>query len=271
MDFELDKCGIYVNQTNVPVETGFSEGMQNNWFEVEDNSWWFKYRAKVIQELASFFYSKQKLTVDVGGGNGYTTSYLNEAGYNMCLLEPSYQACLNGRRRGLPYVINGTVEDLSQLYDQFMLLDVIEHIEDDNQFLNIIHEKMNVGGLVLFTVPAFMSLWNREDVITGHYRRYTKKIFQELVEDHGFDILYENYFFSFLYIPIKVVRVWLDKFRKHKSFEECKDDVPANQFLCNNFLVNKILGVIEKIEMNRLIKNKRIPFGSSLIIIARKR
>lgn len=266
-----DKNGIYIKEESVSVDTRFSNEMQNNWFDIEDQSWWFKYRADVIEKVSSFFFSHDKLVIDIGGGNGYTTSYLHNKGYNVGLLEPSYQACLNGKKRDIPFIIYGSVEELDERYDQFMLLDVLEHIEDDDSFLDIIYDKTNNGGYLLVTVPAFMSLWNREDVITGHFRRYTKSQLHEKLLNHGFEVMFENYFFSFLYAPIKVIRVWLGELKKNKTISESANDVPKKEFLWGNSFVYRVLSFFEKWEIKRLLAGKRIPFGSSVIVVARKR
>lgn len=37
------------------VESKFSDADQENLFEIEDKSWWFPYRARVIEQLAHHF------------------------------------------------------------------------------------------------------------------------------------------------------------------------------------------------------------------------
>ncbi len=44
-----DKNGIYIKGESISVDTRFSSEMQNNWFDIEDQSWWFKYRADVLR------------------------------------------------------------------------------------------------------------------------------------------------------------------------------------------------------------------------------
>ena len=266
----LDKNGIYIDGEEYKSDTQFSSDVQNNLFEIEDKSWWFQYRAKVIESFASVYFDKTKLTVDIGGGNGYTTSILSKLGFNMGLLEPSYQACVNGKKRQIPYVKNGSIEDMDHPIDQYMLLDVLEHIEDDDKFLDLIYGKMNLGGVLLITVPAFMSLWSREDLIAGHFRRYKKDEICDKLVNHGFEVLYENYFFSFLYVPVKILRVWLGRFKKRNLGEVDNSEGSTNDLMLDNSFVYKILGRVEKLELKRLINRKSVPFGSSIIIVCKK-
>ena len=57
--------------------------------------------------------------------------------------------------------------------EQAMLLDVLEHIENDKEFLILIKKKLKINGRLLITVPAFEKLWSSEDDAAGHFRRYT--------------------------------------------------------------------------------------------------
>lgn len=152
------------------TNTQFSVEHQNRLFELEDKSWWFKYRASVISRIASEYFDKSSLTLDIGGGNGYTTSQMAKKGFKMGLLEPSYQAFLNGKKRGIELVINGSIEDIETPQIQYTLLDVLEHIKDDDEFLEVIKSRLTENGLLLLTVPAYMSLWSEEDVKAGHFR-----------------------------------------------------------------------------------------------------
>ena len=262
----LDKNGIYIDGEEYKSDTQFSSDVQNNLFEIEDKSWWFQYRAKVIESFASVYFDKTKLTIDIGGGNGYTTSILSRLGFNMGLLEPSYQACVNGKKRQIPYVKNGSIEDMDHPIDQYMLLDVLEHIEDDDFFLDVIYEKLNLGGVLLITVPAFMSLWSREDLNAGHFKA---EICEKLV-NHGFEVLYESYFFSFLYVPVMIFRVWAGQFKKLFFMKGDNNERSTNDLMLGNSFVYKFLRWAEKFELNRLINRKIVPFGSSIVIVCKK-
>lgn len=265
----LDCNSVYIKDLSSQPSTMFTDEQQDRLFEVEDKSWWFQYRAKVIKKIASLFFDKNIQTVDIGGGNGYTTSVLEKDGFNMCLLEPSYQACLNGKKRNLLNVINGSIDDLENSNSQFTLLDVLEHIEDDGNFLDSILRKMSDCGMILITVPAFMSLWSDEDMKAGHFRRYKKGNLIKLLKNHGYTVVYSNYFFSFLYIPIYLVRVLYGGLFKGKSSLKESDKTPG-QLQWGNSVIDFLVGLIERIEIKSLLSKKRIPFGSSIIVVARK-
>ena len=65
-------------------------------------------------------------------------------------------------------------ESLSCHYDSLLLLDVLEHIEDDSEFLMKCAELLKPGGYIIINVPAFIAFYSRYDKQVGHQRRYTK-------------------------------------------------------------------------------------------------
>jgi len=61
------------------------------------------------------------------------------------------------------------------------------------------------GGVVAITVPAFMLLWSRHDVVNHHHRRYRVNELTRLFQASG-RVLYATYFNSLLCLPIVTVR-----------------------------------------------------------------
>lgn len=259
------------------VKSKFSDAAQDDLFGIEDTSWWFQYRARVIERIAHDFFKKERCLFDVGGGNGYTTYHLQELGYDSALLEPSPAACINAKKRGLRTVICGTlaedtVKDASM--KQITILDVLEHIEHDDEFLKVLWRKLEHGGRVLLTVPAFQVLWSSEDDSAGHHRRYRLQALKELAQRVGFEVLYINYFFEFLFFPILLVRVGLEKVgllkRSEQRTEEEKKHVTTEQFREKSGIVGHVLNFLERIEINRLVRKQKVRFGSSIICVLEK-
>lgn len=260
------------------TDSAFTDEMQDNLLQVEDGSWWFEYRAKVIITLAKMFFERDAMTIDIGGGNGYTTSVLMKNGFRVGLVEPNIHACKNARRRGIDTVCCGIVSDETisdGSVDQCMLLDVLEHIQDDEAFLRLIHKKQKSGGgRLLLTVPAHDYLWSSEDDYAGHWRRYSKRALEAVLVKAGYQIEYVSYFFCFLILPIFILRVMFEKLhiihrREERSAEE-RRELEQKQFKKRNGLVEKALRFCEKVEYNRIKAKKEMWFGTSLICVARK-
>ncbi|AUI67552.1 class I SAM-dependent methyltransferase [Beggiatoa leptomitoformis] len=82
--------------------------------------------------------------------------------------------------------------DVAQLpvadtYDCIVACEVMEHIEDDKQFLTTLYERLVPQGQLLISVPAHMKFWTIHDDITGHFRRYEKQAIIELFQQVGFE------------------------------------------------------------------------------------
>ena len=87
------------------------------------------------------------------------------------------------------------------------VLDVIEHIEDDQEFLADLARKMAPGSLLLLTVPAMPSLWSGWDVALGHYRRYRKPDLRSLAAAMPLEVVELSYVFPEMLPPALVRRV----------------------------------------------------------------
>ena len=53
-------------------------------------------------------------------------------------------------------------------YDLLLLMDVIEHVEDDLEFIRVSLEHLKPGGIIAINVPAHMKLYSRYDEVAGH-------------------------------------------------------------------------------------------------------
>lgn len=274
--FQNSKYDSNMYLYNATVETKFSDEAQDDLYAIESSSWWFKYRAEVIWNIFNKF-MENKFTVDIGGGNGFTTKYLQDRNVETCLLEPTYKACENAKARGLNNVVCGILSE-TDVRDgsipQAMMLDVLEHIEDDAGFLSLLNKKLPINGRVLITVPALKCLWSSEDDAAGHFRRYNRKHLRNIVEECGFKVNYENYFFEFAFVPILLIRVFLEKIlvlkRTDKRSKEEKEKVAKRQFKERGGIVGAVLNFLEKAELRRLNKKSKIKFGSSLIFVIEK-
>jgi predicted SAM-dependent methyltransferase len=98
------------------------------------------------------------------------------------------------------------IEDIEDNSTDFIYsLNVLEHIENDNEELKTWNKKCKSGGSVLIYVPAFKILYSSFDKAVGHHRRYTKKELVEKCEEAGFYIKKAKYvdslgfFIAFLY------------------------------------------------------------------------
>lgn len=247
----------------------YPEDDYNHLFQIEEHSFWFQHRNQCIEKVIQAYPSKE--LIDVGGGNGYVTWYLQKKGYDVILLEPSMQGCLNAKKRGVKKIICGLMQETSikpNTLESVCLFDVLEHIEDDRAFLKNIHSHMKANGRLYLTVPAFSKLWSKEDDEAGHFRRYELEGITQLLKESGFKIEFSNYFFSFLYVPIWMIRVVGGKLREKRVKEPKKEKTIRQQHEGYYQKIKPIVDFLTKKEQEKL-SFKSIKRGSSLIIVAK--
>lgn len=90
-----------------------------------------------------------------------------------------------------------------QHFGLILLLDVVEHVEDDNSFLcNIVGNYLDDDGYLMLTAPAYQFLFSSHDTFLGHYRRYTLKDLIGLSDSAGLKMIDSGYLF-FSLIPLR--------------------------------------------------------------------
>lgn len=101
-----------------------------------------------------------------------------------------------------------------QTFDIVIMLDVLEHIEDDSAFLQ--HEvvpRLKPDSHLVISVPAHPSLFTSHDTFLGHYRRYTRS---QLLDVSGkFFSSNQN---GYLFISLALVRL-LQRMTASKSVD----------------------------------------------------
>jgi hypothetical protein len=264
---ELHDNGIWVARDQHDVS--YPEDGNVACFAVEDDSFWFQHRNRVISELVKRISPKQTF-FDIGGGNGCVSKALQATGIEVVLVEPGANGAMNAKRRGVRTVVQSTLEDAGFFHQSLPsagLFDVIEHIRDDAGFLRLIRNYLQPQGTLYVTVPAYNFLWSNDDVRAGHYRRYTTGTLTRLLAECGFKIEYSSYLFSFLVAPIFCLRSvpsWAG-FRKSLSMETSRTEHCAGRG-ATNAVVQKIMSA----ELKKIVLGKRIPFGTSCLAVAKK-
>ena len=206
---------------------------------------------------------------DVGGGNGYVSLALRGAGIEATVVEPGSDGAATARNRDLE-VIEQPYQDLEiepGSLGGIGAFDVIEHIETDKAVMEGFFEDLMPGGRLYIAVPSFQWLWSSEDVIAGHFRRYTLPQLRRLTEGAGFTTLYETYFFSFLVPPLFLVRS-LPSLLGLRTQSDPK--TIAREHAPPGGAVKKVLDTVMGYELRRVTAGKRIPTGTSALIIAEK-
>jgi hypothetical protein len=169
------------------------------------------------------------------------------------------------KKRGLNTLYLSLLKDLPK--DELNIrmvtaLDVIEHIEDDNDFVKDIYNVLPKDGTLFATVPAYKFLWSIHDEVHKHFRRYTKKDIVKIIENAGFEVQFSTYFNTFLFLPGLLKRL-LDKYIKPVKNQEFAIEILPKSI---NYIFQKVFE-LEKY----FIPNISFPFGLSILVIAKKK
>jgi hypothetical protein len=234
--------------------------------DIEDSSFWFRHRNRVIAETVQRF-SGTNPVFEVGGGNGYVSLGLKRAGIPTVVVEPGIDGATIAFERGLT-VVNAAFS--SDLFENGSLptigvFDVVEHIQEDQTFLTDCCTAMVPGGFLYITVPAHQMLWSVDDEYAGHYRRYGQGQLTKVIGAAGFETVQISGFFSLLVPPLFVLRTLPSKLGRRKV-------VSADQALMHHaegalsYLIEKALSF----EIAAISRGLALPFGTSLLAVARK-
>jgi hypothetical protein len=114
-------------------------------------------------------------------------------------------------------VINFVADRPSSRFDRILMLDLIEHVEDDVGFVTATVDDLLVdNGLVLVSVPAYQALYSSHDRTFHHYRRYSPVGCRRLLEHAGLAVLSSGgLFFSLL--PARLGQLLVERVRPASS------------------------------------------------------
>lgn len=168
--------------------------------DLEALSTLFRYRRWIAD---SFRPELGGVTVEFGAGIGNFAELLVPCAERLDLVEPSPHLCqaLAERFAGTPNTTThqDSLERWVQgsapaTYDSVVLVNVLEHIEDDEAALEEICRILKPGGHLFLLVPALQFLYSAIDARVGHFRRYSLPGLRTIVEEGGYRVKRARYF-----------------------------------------------------------------------------
>jgi len=156
---------------------------------------WY-YRAKLAALHRMLPQEAPTFILDVGAGLGFFSGSLlqsTNARVAMCV-DPAYLENRDDARMGKPLLFRRSVDRSDA--DLVLLMDVIEHVEDDVGLVREYVDKVAPGTRFIVTVPAFMWLWSGHDVFLEHVRRYTLPRIERVLQAGGLTVELGCYFYA---------------------------------------------------------------------------
>lgn len=234
-------------------------------YELEDSYWWFVARRDLAHSLVQrFFHSRPGRLLDVGCGTGATLRTLGSFGLAVGL-DYSRLALDYCRRRGQRALVQADAERLpfaDGSFDAVTLLDLLEHV-DDELAMREVARVLRPGGWVFITVPAVPAVWSEHDEALQHRRRYLRPRLARIIRQAGLDVCLMSYAILLLFWPIFAFRVAQRTLRPPRPGKAKTAIIPLSEPL------NRLFIAMLWVE-SRLLMRLRLPFGISLVAVARR-
>ena len=199
------------------------------------NHWYYISKGRALCKMLSGIRTEEVL--DVGAGSGIFARQLLDAGVcnQATCVDPAYEKeysdSHNGKIINFKRVTDRTTQDL------ILMMDVLEHVDDDLELLSLYTNTMPQEGYVLITVPAFQFLWSGHDVFLEHRRRYTLGQLERVILRAGLKIIKSRYFFVTL-LPLVATMRWYDRMQLASNNAVPRSDLKVYPSLINNALIH---------------------------------
>ena len=141
--------------------------------------------------------------VEYGAGIGTVSELLFPLGERLTLVEPSVTLIPKLRAN---FADRATVEICGEMLEQhaaaaadcsvdtIVMINVLEHIDDDREALRHLVRMLRPGGHLLIFVPALQALMSEIDLMHGHFRRYHRPDLVGKVKSAGAHVIESRYF-----------------------------------------------------------------------------
>jgi SAM-dependent methyltransferase len=227
--------------------------------------WWYQARESLLRAALSRYVGAPTRVLDVGSADGPSVRWLRGAGKLASLdIDPRGLAAggVCGSALALPFA-DGS-------FDVVAAFDVVEHCEPESTAIAELARVLVPGGRLLLSVPAYQWAWTHFDADNGHHRRYTRRRAVAAVQAHGLTIERSTYAFmgTFpLFTGERLLRRLRDRLSGRRGGELEPGQVPPLPHVPR--LLERALMLLCRVD-ERLLPNRDLPFGSSVLIAARK-
>lgn len=221
--------------------------------------WYYRTKAMAMTRLLGK--TQPSTILDVGAGSGFFSCHIldNSSAHDAWCVDINYDNDSNTFRNGKPVYFRRSVEQIDA--DLVLLMDILEHVDDDVGLLNLYANKVPADALFLISVPAFQFLWSDHDVFLEHKRRYKLNQIEEVVRRAGLNVMRGVYYFGAV-LPIAVAM----RLPKRKL---TKSNTPVRSHLSKHHpLVDSTLATLCRLELTLMKFNRAA--GLTAFCLAKK-
>jgi SAM-dependent methyltransferase len=244
---------------------GYDDAFFDRLAGIEDRSFWFRVRRRLIVDLVRQVASPGDRFLEVGCGTGYVLeAVVSDCRVQATGTDPSPRALkyARGRVPEATFVeLDAAVSPYGGDFDVAGAFDVLEHINDDIAALRNLRDAVRPGGYVLITVPQHPWLWSGFDEVARHARRYRRRDLLERIRSTGLEPVRTTSFVSSL-LPLMAASRIMYQMRRGRAgvLDALFPPRPLDRLL--EFALE---------QERRLIRHAiDIPVGGSLVLVARR-
>jgi len=234
-------------------------------YEMELSHWWFRGKRRIVLHLIDRYLASNTNPdfLDLGCGTGAMLADLERRG-KVAGVDSSHDAITfaagHTGARLVEADIGKEMPELDGSFDCITMLDLLEHLEDDQGAVIAAAELLAPRGFIVITVPAYQSLYAPRDEYHHHLRRYSRVDLAQLIDNADLEALVLSYYNTLLFLPAAISRV-LSRIRHEETGPDLSlPPRPVNAALEQIFAVERL--VLPRVAM---------PFGLSLISVVRRR
>jgi 2-polyprenyl-3-methyl-5-hydroxy-6-metoxy-1,4-benzoquinol methylase len=166
--------------------------------------WYYQSKAAALRRMVGPL-APQRL-LDVGAGSGFFSRHLLANGAQSALcVDVGYPGSRDETVGGKPVLFRRDCSETD--CDLVLMMDVLEHVENDVELVRHYTTKVPSGAHFLVTVPAFGFLWSGHDVFLEHKRRYTLPEIEQTMRAAGLEVVRGAYYFGAVFPLAAAVRL----------------------------------------------------------------
>jgi SAM-dependent methyltransferase len=228
--------------------------------EAEASHFWFLNRTQLILATLGRFFPRAQSFLDIGAGIGGILEAIEQHYPEMRLVggEVLSRALSIARRRlgrtELLQVDAYRMPFVSE-FDVVGAFDVLEHMDRDDDLIAAMRDVVRPGGGVIVTVPQHPWLYSTFDELSGHRRRYTRKLLVDKMQRAGLKIVRVTSFTSTVLPALAMARA------RPRRVELAREVRTPRVF-------NGVMLAASAAERAMIARGLSLPFGGSLLAVA---
>ena len=230
--------------------------------EVESSHWWYRGRRAILADVIAGLELPDDASIfEIGCGSGGNLGMLMEHGTVRAMeLDDTARAIAETRYGDRVEIAPGACPDAiafrGRRFDLICMFDVLEHVAEDRETLQVLRAHLAPGGRLLISVPAYQWLWGVHDDFLHHQRRYTAARLRKLAGATGYRVARLSYFNTLLFPLAAAARL---KDRLLRPRHDSGHAIPPGA-------VNAAMAAIFGFERH-LLARISLPFGVSLLTV----